>query len=216
MSPVSSSVITISASYGAGGSVVGPQVAERLGVRFVDRAIPVAVSARLAVPLDDALAHEERPHQTLRQLMPLFNSAIQMFAGAPVPPEMLEHDGREFLATTEQVLHEYAASGAVILGRAAAVVLGDVPNALHVRLDGPAERRVTQAIGLQDVDLTTAKEQLRTADLSREAYVRHWYHVDPRDPSLYHLVLDSTTIDLDTCVELIALASISRVSPDRR
>jgi cytidylate kinase len=52
---------------------------------------------------------------------------------------------------------------------------------------------------------------MRNADLSREAYVRHWYHADPRDPSLYHLVIDSTSLTLDACVELIALASASRV-----
>lgn len=204
------SVITISASYGAGGSVIGPRLAQRLGVQFVDRAIPVAVSTRLAVPLDDALAHEELPHQSLRQLMPLFNSAIQMLAGAPVPPEMLEHEGREFRSATEQVLHEYAAGGAVILGRAAAVVLRDLPNALHVRLDGSPERRVIQAVRLLGVDQATAEAQLRKADLSREAYVRQWYEVEPRDSNLYHIVIDSTSIDLDTCVEVIAHAATSR------
>src|SRR5919204_518972 len=50
-------VVTISASYGAGGSQVGPRVAERLGVSFDDPAIPVVVAERLAVPHRNALRH---------------------------------------------------------------------------------------------------------------------------------------------------------------
>jgi cytidylate kinase len=205
------SVITISAPYGAGGSRVGPRVAQRLGVPFVDRAIPATVSARLAVPLDDVLIHEELPHGTLSRLVAHFAPAVQMFAGAPVAPEALVQDDQSFRAATEQVLRESAASGAVILGRAGAVVLRDVPHALHVRLDGPRERRILQAARLEQIDPAAAEEQLRAADLAREGYVRHWYHVDPRDPSLYHLVIDSTVIAFDACVELIALASVSRV-----
>ena len=52
-------VVTISASYGAGGAYVGPQLAERLGVPFVDRAIPTEVAQRLAVPLTEAIHHDE-------------------------------------------------------------------------------------------------------------------------------------------------------------
>ena len=64
------------------------------------------------------------------------------------------------------------------------------------------------------IDRATAEHELRAADLSREAYVRHWYDVEPRDPSLYHLVIDSTAIDLEGCVELMALASKRRGPAD--
>ena len=53
-------VVTISATYGAGGALVGPAVAERLGVPFVDRAIPVAVADDLGITLDDALSRDEQ------------------------------------------------------------------------------------------------------------------------------------------------------------
>src|SRR3712207_7367410 len=48
-------------------------------------------------------------------------------------------------------LREHAATGnAVVLGRAAAVVLHEDQRALHVRLDGPVERRIAQAMALED------------------------------------------------------------------
>jgi len=42
-------LIALSASYGAGGNAIGPALAERLGVPFLDRAIPIRVAARLRV-----------------------------------------------------------------------------------------------------------------------------------------------------------------------
>jgi cytidylate kinase len=51
---------------------------------------------------------------------------------------------------------------------------------------------------------------MRASDLAREAYVRHFYGVEPNDPHLYHLVIDSTVLSLDSCVELIATAAAAR------
>ena len=126
-------------------------------------------------------------------------------------PELTQSD-ETFRAVTERVLREYAFTGAIILGRGAAVVLREVAHVTHVRLDGPRELRILQAMRLQDIDRAEAERRMRNADLSREAYVRHWYRADPRDPGLYHLVIDSTSLTLDACVELIALASASRLS----
>jgi cytidylate kinase len=48
---------------------------------------------------------------------------------------------------------------------------------------------------------------MRQTDRARDAYVRHFYAADPRDPSIFHLMIDSTAIPLDDCVELIAGAA---------
>ena len=202
-------VVTLSASYGAGGSLVGPRLADRLGVAFLDLVIPTTVAERLAVPLDDALAHDDAVRSVLERLLMRFAPAAQAFSGTATPPELV--DERSFLKATEEVIREHAAAGSgVILGRAAAVVLRDTPGALHVRLDGPAERRLAQAITLEGVDRETAARHMRETDRAREAYVQQFYGVDARDATLYHLVIDSTALALDACVELIALATAVR------
>lgn len=204
------SVVTISASYGAGGSHVGPKLAERLGIAFVDRAIPVVVAERLAVPLSDALRHDESVRSTLERMLVRFAPAAQAFSGAAPPHELL--DERTYLQATEQVIRERARTDAVILGRAAAVVLQDTPQALHVRLDGAEDLRLEQAMALEGVERETAQRHMRETDRAREAYVQQFYGVDARDASLYDLVIDSTVIGLDTCVEIIALAAADRSS----
>jgi cytidylate kinase len=202
-------VVTLSASYGAGGSQVGPRLADRLGVPFIDRVIPTTVAERLAVPLDDALAHDDAVRGTLERMLMRFAPAAQAFSGAGTPPEMV--DERSFLRATEDVIRERCAEASgVILGRAAAVVLRDRPGALHVRLDGPPERRIAQAMALSGVDAETAQRRLKKTDRAREAYVKRYYGRDARDCKLYDMVLDSTSLGLGACVELIVGACAAK------
>ena len=52
--------VTISAGYGAGGSVVAPEVAKRLGLPVLDRAISSRVAALLQVTVPEAEGGEIR------------------------------------------------------------------------------------------------------------------------------------------------------------
>jgi hypothetical protein len=55
-----SSVATLAALYGAGGSVVGPRVAERLGVELLDRKVPEDVARHTGLSENDATASTAR------------------------------------------------------------------------------------------------------------------------------------------------------------
>jgi cytidylate kinase len=200
-------VVTLSASWGSGGSRIGPALADRLGVPFLDRAIPTRVAERLAVPLEQALRHDEQPREVIGRFTSAF-SMLPELAGAIVHADLgVEEDYRR---ETERVIHERAAEGAVVLGRAGAVVLAEEPRALHVRLDGPPDRRMAMAMSVEGVSQEEAKTHLKRSDRAREAYVQHFYGVDARDPHLYHLTVDSTAIPEPACVELIAIAAEAR------
>jgi cytidylate kinase len=115
--------------------------------------------------------------------------------------------GEDYRRETERLIKEHAGGGAVILGRAGAVILRDHPNALHVRLDGPAERRVARAMEHESLSAEDAERLRKSGDRAREAYVRHFYNCDARNPKLYHLVIDSTALSDDTVVEVIVAAA---------
>ena len=198
-----SRVVTISASYGAGGSWVAPQVAERLGWQFVDRAIPVQVAERLEVPVEHAHVHDEAAAPRFTRLL----ARLPNTSGVVVPEPTTDAFCRE----TERLLIEAADEGeVVVLGRAAAIVLRERPGALHVRLDGPQEARVFQAMRVEEIDEDEARRRQRNSDRARMDYVKHFYRADPRDPRHYHLTLDSTALPLETCAQLIVAAARSR------
>jgi cytidylate kinase len=198
-------LVALSASYGAGGSRVGPALAEKLGVPFLDRAIPFAVSERLDVDIQAAERHDMQVGTS--KLERVLRGFIGQDVGAPVPitPELTVDE--DFRRATEEVLLAQAATGeGVILGRAGAIVLRDRPHVLRARLDGPPTRRAAQAARLGGIELSEAERKVEQLDRAGAEYVKRFYGADIRDPALYDVVLDSTAIDLDTCVELLLIA----------
>lgn len=202
-------LIALSASYGAGGSVVGPQLAERLGVPFVDRAIPTQVAESLEVPLEQALERDENVGGLLDRMLKHFAPLSGAYVSGSSGEALMGND--VYREATERVICEHAEAGeGVILGRACAFVLRERPRVLRVRLDGPEDARLEQAMRIEGVDRETAAERMRQTDRARDLYVRHFYGADPGDTSIFHLVVDSTAIGLDACVDLVACAAKSR------
>lgn len=199
-------LVAVSAAYGAGGAVIAPAVAQRLDVSFLDRAIPVRVAEQLHAPVDDAVAYDEQPGEGW--LDRILRGFIGTDATVPTPLPAERFTSEDFRQATEEVLRRQAETGAgVILGRAAVVVLRDDPRVLRVRLDGPRDRRIAQAMALGGIDAETAERTLDRLDRIHAHYARQLYGVDLSDPSLYHLMLDSTAVGVAACVELIVTAA---------
>jgi cytidylate kinase len=198
-------LITVSASYGAGGSVVAPTLAERLGLPFLQRVTTSEGHPAPPGPCDEQVTAEEVKATPVHRLLASFTQAMP--AGPTQSPPSTHHQDQHLRGHGEAGIHRLlAAGGGVILGRAAAVVLGK-DRGFHVRLDGPPDRRVVQGAAIEGIGEEQARERLRAADKARTAYVRRLYRTDPADPSLYHLVIDSTAMPLDTVIELILAAA---------
>ena len=204
-------VVTVAALYGAGGSVIGPRVAERLGVPFLDREIPLAAAKNAGVS-DEAVAdvdHDE-PRSGVDRLVATLSRAATTAGGTGGSEERLDLQERRLRGYIEQFLAQSAVSGGVTIGRGGMVVLRSVPWALHVHLGGPREARLRQRMALEGLDRPTAERRRRAEDRGRIAYVRRAYGIDGTDPSHYHLMLDSTALPLDTCVDLVVRAALAR------
>lgn len=198
-------IVTISASYGAGGSELGPRIASRLGVRFVDRAIPVQIADDLGISVEDAEALESNAPSPLWN----FFARMSLAGGLALPSEgATQRSEAELIEATEAHLRRVVGEGsAVILGHAAAVVLADHPDILHVRLDGSPEGRVQAAMRQHRIDRDTSAAKQKDNDKIRASYVRHFYGVDPADPRSYHLVLDTVRLGWDAVERLIVQAA---------
>lgn len=207
-SSIARPVVTLAALYGAGGPVVGPRVAERLGVPFLDRGILTGVAERMRVPEETVAAYDaesaQEPRSALRRY---FESLSNATSGDGMPLSGLDLEEGRYRAETEEFLARAIAGGGVVLGRGGAVVLRSVRGVLHVLLGGSRQARVRKAMQLEDIDRQTAERRLDANDRARRRYVRRAYGADPEDPDLYHLRIDGTVLDLDTCVDLIITAA---------
>src|SRR5690606_42079889 len=84
--------VTVSATYGAGGGVVGRALAARLGVSFLDRAVPGAVAQRIGCSLEEALRRDDRAPSGLERLLA---------SAARLAPGTLGSAGRGYLGAAD-------------------------------------------------------------------------------------------------------------------
>ncbi len=143
------------------------------------------------------------------------------FRSSPTEDVPLTLTPEAFRSASEAELHRAAnTTGAVVLGRAGMVALGHRPDVLRVRLDGPVEARIAQVVAL-GVDETAARQAQRDVDRARETYARVFFSARQDDPRLYHLIIDSTVLSVETCVEIIVRAAhdrfgaLTRQTPER-
>ncbi|MDE3206085.1 MAG: cytidylate kinase-like family protein [Acidobacteriota bacterium] len=202
-------VITVSATYGAGGSVIAPRLAAELGLPFVDRLISADAAAHPEAPTSqEGLVRGEQESTPTGRFLSYFARAATV--GVVIGPDPDLPDDDDIRARTESALRPVAAGDpAVVLGRAGAIVLAGRPRAYHVRLDGPVGRRLAWAAPHEALDLEAAKRRQAETDRARTSFVKRLYRKDPADPQLYHLLLDPTVMGVDAAVEVIKLASRS-------
>jgi hypothetical protein len=199
-------VVTLSSSYGAGGSVVGPELARRLRLPYLDR---VLVPSQLTgIRPEEGLAPDERGDSLLSRLL-AGAARMPVFIGVNMPqPDVALGDEERFRAQNEAAMcHLVETTGGVIRGRGGAAFLGADPHCFHVRLDGPPDARLRQAMAIDGIDEGEARRRQADTDRARALYVKRFYDRDVHDPALYHLVLDSTRIPLPACAELIVAAA---------
>jgi cytidylate kinase len=211
MSSDRATLVTVSASYGAGGSVVAPRLASRLGVPFLQRATNNTGGASGPEPCFERLEPDEAKLTPAHRLLASLTGAAPVGPTQSPPPASLQD--ASLRGYCEEGINRLTAGGSgVILGRGAAVVLGK-DRGFHVRLDGPPELRLLQGAAIETVSKQQARRHMTAADRARDAYVRRLYRADPADSKHYHLVIDSTALPLDAVTEVILQALASFPSP---
>ena len=198
-------LITISRQFGAGGSQVARQVAERLGWRVVDNELIEEVAARAGLPKEHVAEREERVSTFVERL------ARTLAAASPdvfPPPDsagaIVDVPETDLVRITETVVAEIAAQGKVVLvGRAAPAVLSREADALHVKLVAPRAFRIQVAASRLGCAADKAALVLDQTDKNRARYLREYYRRDWDDPVNYHLVLNTGVLGFDGATEMI-------------
>jgi cytidylate kinase len=195
--------VTISATYGAAGSVIGPALADRVGLPFYDRLLhdPATSAERLL----ERLSEEERVEAPPGPVASLAH--VSSGLGFPIPASDDLNPREALRGRIEASVVRIAESGGVILGRGAVVVLTGVPGAFHVRLDGPVDRRVREGMRIEGVTEAVARQHQTAADREWSKFGQRVFKRDFSDPRLYHVVLDTTALGTAASVDVLVEAA---------
>lgn len=186
-------VITLFESYGSGASVVGPRVAEALGVPFLGQALSSEQLEEREAAAEGGVAG--------RVLQFLGRVGIDAAAGG-----VIESEERERALENAGRVRAAAANGVVILGRNATVILGSQPGAMHVKLDGPVEQRLARAAAEAGISLAEASRRQAREDRMRAEMSLRLYNWDPRENDRFDVVINTGSVGVERAVELTVAA----------
>ena len=189
-------VVTLFESYGAGASYIGPRVAQALGVPFHGQAFS-------SEEIESAEARREREGLLSRVLGAMGGQYAALEGGSVATAQQDKH---ELVLENTRVVVEQAREGGVIMGRNGALILAKWPAALHVKLDGPLTQRIERAAKDSGIDVERAAKRQKREDQVRADMSIEFYGWDPRETDRYDLVVNTGTMDLDTCVAIIVQA----------
>ena len=179
--------VTISRQMGSRGSQIARQAAELLGYRLLWREV-----------INQAALNAGAPEMALAEIDELGLLNIRT----------TKQTLQRYRACLEQVIIDQANQGnTVIIGRAGQAILGSRPDVLHVRIIAPvllrAERRAVQ----KDVSWDSAMAQIEASDHNRIRFLRRLFQVKLDDPLLYHLLINTGSMQIGQAASLIAHAA---------
>lgn len=202
-------VITISHQLGSGGAYVGQKLSECLGVPFIDREILKRVAGQLHLAEAELTHREERVRsfwQRFSQLVALTDPTTSLAADRYVPTD------RELFQLESETIQRIAdQSSAIFIGRGGRCILQHHPRHLSVLVHAALPARVRRLCELYHLSESEAEKLAVTNDRERTAYLRAFTQQDWLDPRLYDLCISTSSLGLDTAVELVLTALAAKL-----
>ena len=204
---MSAPVVTLFEKYGAGARYVGPKVAETLGVDWMDQAFSSADIESAKYPGGGRASDQG---SGLERFLGRFAPSATLLDDASIPTAQAQD--WEMVQENTRLVKEAGERGVVILGRNGALILGDIPTALHVQLDAPVEVRIARAAREERIDNAQAARRQRTEDRVRAEMSERFYFWNPMNVDRYDLVVNTGQLGLDTAVDVIVAAYRAKVA----
>ena len=227
-------VITINGVIGSGTLEIGHQVAQNMGLNYVDRYIFSEAARLVGSPISRLIEKEQRVvpfrEKVARFMQGVLERSAVAGAGAGAEPyfgrgiEMLPaeaytelvsdaaasstvHD-RAFIEATTSVIKELAGGGdVVIIGRGGNMILADAPGVVHVGLLAPMAVRIDTMAKRELFTPEEARAYAEELENARVTFYRKFFRVNANDPTRFHLMLNIGRISQSTAAEIIAHAA---------
>ena len=203
-------VITINREVGTGGRTVGRKLAEKLGVKYCDKAVIDGLTQKFGLTperIEEIKAQKKSWWNDINTYyQTLVNSASQ-----PMEAEV-KLDNATMFETEKHILQELAVhDSCVIAGRTGFIVFREWPNHLNIFIQASMEHRIKRVMRRQNVNEQEARDIIARMDTSREAYVKKYEDTSRYDTRNYDLVISMDDLTEDDAVEVI-MSLINRTS----
>lgn len=188
-------IITISREFGSGGRTIGRETAEKLGIPCYDSELIEKIAEESG--FDKAYVRERGEYA----------SGGNWLASALADRDYNGQSNQDLLWNCQcRVILELAGKGpCVIVGRCADYILKDAADCLTVFIHAGMVYRAERIVKEYGERSESPEQRLRDKDKRRAAYHRFYTDMKWGQAANYHITLDSGTLGIDKCAELICI-----------
>jgi cytidylate kinase len=196
--------VTVSRQTGCGALVVAEKLAEYLQQHSKHAPVWTVFDRNL---MDKVLEDHNLPAYLARflpedRISQLEDFLDEMFEVHP-PVRTIVHQ------TAETMLKLAALGHVILIGRGGNMVTARLPDALHVRLVAPLEKRVEHAHKYYNMTKAEAHKFCVREDRGRARYLKKYFNADINDPLLYHMVINTGEMNYDAAAKIIGEAVLN-------
>lgn len=192
-------IIVIGRQYGGGGRKIGKAIAERLGIPYYDKEIINKVSAGYGYDPDILHRADEKKPSPFRSMLLGKYGVMDMYSTSPLSRESL------YEAQTKIISEICREGSCVIVGRTADYIMREHPGLVSIFIHAPKEWRARNIIERGEAaSMNEALTKIKKADSDREGYYNYFTGRNWGVADNYHFSIDSSLLDTDEAVALIA------------
>ena len=195
-------VITINREVGSGGRTVGRKLAEKLGVKYCDKAVIEGLTQKFGLTPERIEDIKAQKKSWWNDITNYYNTLVNS-ADMPMEAET-KLDNASMFETEKRILQELATqSSCVVAGRTGFMVFRNWPNHLNIFIQASLEHRVQRVMRRQNVSEKEARDIIERIDASRETYIRKYEDTSRYDTRNYQLVISMDDLSEDDAVDVI-------------
>ena len=195
-------VVTINREVGSGGHTVGRKLAEKLQVKYCDKAVVEGLTKKFGLTLERIEEIKAQKKSWWNDINNYYQTLVNS-ASQPMDAEV-RLDNKSMFETEKRILQEIAAqTSCVVAGRTGFMVFRDWPNHLNIFIQASMEHRVQRIMRRQNVSEQEARDIITRMDSSRETYIQKYEDTSRYDTRNYQLVISTDELSEDDAVEVI-------------
>ena len=195
-------VITINREVGSGGRTVGSILAEKLGVKYCDKAVIEGLTQKFGLSPERIEEIKAQKKSWWNEINNYYQTLVSS-ANKPMDAEVVI-DSEKMFETEKRILQELAVQeSCVIAGRSGFMVFRQWPNHLNIFIQASMDHRIKRIMSRRNATLEQAREIIEKVDTTREAYIKKYEDTTRYDTRNYDLVISMDDLSEEDAAELI-------------
>ena len=223
-------VIALGGLTAGGGRIIGPKIAKKLKIDYVDKDILKQAALQSGIDIELFTKKEESPTTFGQTFVEKISNILEKsaFSGAVGDPHFgpgaaafLTHEFEDLTSEentekyhlndqdyskgiNETVLQLAELGSIVIVGRGANIILKDDPRVLRIGLIANEVDRVNRIANHENVSYEEAEQLMNNRDAARIQFFQKFFNIeDPDNRFNYHAILNTSEMNFDLATDII-------------